>query len=102
LGTGLIVWLLGVAICLSFNRWRDYRLFGLKLFEFLDFITSCLMMPLSGLAIAVFVGWAMRYASVADEMRLAEPGFTAWYRVVRYFSPLAIALVFLHVLGVFG
>jgi NSS family neurotransmitter:Na+ symporter len=44
----------------------------------------------------------MRYTSVADEMRLSGAGFTAWYGVVRYFSPLAIVLVFLHVLGLFG
>lgn len=101
-GTGLAVWLLGVGVSLSFNLWSGHTLFGLNLFELLDFMTSRIMMPLSGLAIALFVGWAMTRERVLDEMNLAAAPFNAWYRVLRYLAPLAILLVFLHVLGWLG
>jgi NSS family neurotransmitter:Na+ symporter len=101
-GTWLVVWTLGLGVCLSFNRWADYRLFGLNLFDGLDFLTSRIMMPLSGLAIAVFVGWAMRRAAVEEEIRLKGRAFFAWYQVLRYLVPLAITLVFFHVLGWLG
>jgi NSS family neurotransmitter:Na+ symporter len=100
--TGFGVWLLGLGVCLSFNHWSGYTLFGLNLFELLDFLTSRIMMPLSGLAIALFVGSSMTRARVMDEMQLPEAGFNLWYRVLRYLAPLGILLVFLHVLGWLG
>ncbi|MCX8145496.1 MAG: sodium-dependent transporter [Azovibrio sp.] len=98
-GTGFGVWLLGLGVCLSFNDWAAYTLFGLNLFELLDFLTSRIMMPLSGLAIALFVGWSMRRARVMEEMQLPEAPFNLWYRALRYLAPVGILLVFLHVLG---
>jgi NSS family neurotransmitter:Na+ symporter len=96
--TGLAVWLMGVAVCLSFNIWKSHTLFGLSLFDALDFITSRVMMPLSGLAIAIYVGWRMGTKIVSAEMRLQERAFTLWFRVLRYIVPVGIALVFCHVL----
>jgi len=98
-GTGLAVWWLGIGVCLSFNRWSGHTLFGLNLFELLDFMTSRIMMPLSGLAIAIFVGWIMTRAQVLDEMQLSGLPFKAWYLVLRYLAPLGILLVFAHALG---
>ncbi|MDR3055689.1 MAG: sodium-dependent transporter [Zoogloeaceae bacterium] len=93
--TGLAVWLLGLASCLSFNEWNHYRFFGLNLFDALDYLTSRIMMPLSGLTIAIFVGWAMGRAAVADELRLKSRAFTLWFNVLRYIVPVGISLVFL-------
>jgi NSS family neurotransmitter:Na+ symporter len=98
-GTGFVVWLLGLGVCLSFNHWAEYTLFGFNLFDGLDFLTSRIMMPLSGLAIAIFVGWAMKRANVQDEIHLQSKAFIAWYQVLRYLVPLAITLIFFHVLG---
>jgi NSS family neurotransmitter:Na+ symporter len=98
-GTGLVVWLLGLGVCLSFNRWAGHTLFGLNLFELLDFLTSRIMMPLSGLAIALFVGWAMRREVVAEEMQLSPRLFACWLATVRYLAPVAIILVFCDALG---
>lgn len=93
-GTGLVVWLLGLASCLSFNQWDSYRFFGLNLFDALDFLTSRIMMPLSGLAIAIFVAWAMGKRAVADELRLQSRAFGLWFNVLRYLVPIGITLVF--------
>jgi NSS family neurotransmitter:Na+ symporter len=101
-GVGLVVWIGGVAICLSFNRWGDWKLFGLNLFEQVDYLTSRIMMPLSGLAIALFVGWVMKQPAARDEIRLSGVRFQTWYTVLRYITPVAIVLVFLHALGAIG
>ncbi|MDR2688383.1 MAG: sodium-dependent transporter [Azoarcus sp.] len=97
-GTGLIVWLLGVGVCLSFNLWSAYKLFDLDLFGVLDFLTSRIMMPLSGMAIAIYAGWKMGLPLVREEMRLEAPMFSLWFWVLRYIVPTGIVLVFCHVL----
>ncbi|MDR1662049.1 MAG: sodium-dependent transporter [Azoarcus sp.] len=93
------VWLMGVAICLSFNRWSDFTIFGRSLFDALDQFTACVMMPLSGLAIAVYVGWMLGRAIATDEIRLKGRMFALWFNVLRYVVPVGIALVFFHSLG---
>lgn len=46
---------LGVASSLSLGIWSEYTLFGLGCFDFLDFLTAKIMLPLGGLLVAVFV-----------------------------------------------
>jgi NSS family neurotransmitter:Na+ symporter len=94
--TGFAVWLLGVAVCLSFNDWSNWTLFDLNLFNQLDFLTNRIIMPLSGLAIALFVGWVMTRKNTQDEIRLSPRYFQLWRQVLRYVTVLAIVLVFVY------
>ena len=79
-----------------------FTLFGLGLFDFLDTLTTKIMMPLAGLLIALFAGWTMKRAHVYDEIGMGSRVFVLWYNVVRYLSPVAIVIIFLNVVGVIG
>ena len=73
---------------------------GFNFFEFMDFLTSSVMLPLTGLFIALFVGWLMRPDTVRRELEdETHAVFSAWRWVVRYLSPFAVLVVF--VLGVY-
>jgi NSS family neurotransmitter:Na+ symporter len=100
--TGVPVWLLGLAVCLSFNHWSGYSVFGRNLFNALDQLATNVMMPLSGLAIAIYVGWRMGRVLVRDEVNLEGRAFPLWFTVLRYIVPVGIVLVFFHKLGVFS
>ncbi|MGB1093003.1 MAG: sodium-dependent transporter, partial [Oceanobacter sp.] len=82
---------------LSFNEWAEFTIFGRTLFDNLDFLTTNILLPLGGILIALFVGWFMRRESIDAEMRL-KPAWLAsgWLFVLRYVSPLAVAVVFLN------
>ena len=99
---GFVVWLLGVAVALSFNDWSAFMIFGLGIFDLLDTITTKFMMPLAGLLIALFVGWVMKRAAVAEEIAMSPGYFGLWFKVLRYVVPVAIVLIFLNVIGVIG
>ncbi len=96
---GGAVWLLGCAAALSFNHWQAFRLFGLGLFDFLDYLTSNIMLPLGGLLMVVFAGWVMRRSSAAEELQLGAGWFGLWRLVVRYVAPVAITLIVLSLTG---
>jgi NSS family neurotransmitter:Na+ symporter len=98
-GVGVPVWLLGLAVCLSFNRWSDFTLLDLNLFDALDRLATNVMMPLSGLAIAIYVGWMMGRPLVSDEINLQGRAFPLWFNALRYIVPVGIALVFFDNLG---
>jgi len=94
-------WLLGIGTVLSFNEWSEFTVFGKTFFDTLDFLTANILLPLGGILIAIFVGWFMRQDVIRDEARVQNPAvFSMWHFMLRYVSPLAVAVIFLHGLGV--
>lgn len=95
---GLICWLGGLATVLSFNRWAEWHPLGFvpglgsaTIFDLLDQLTSNLMLPLGGFALAVFTGWALPARLLGEELQ-AGPGTTAVLRfLLRYVVPVGIA-----------
>lgn len=102
---GLVCWILGLGTVLSFNHWESARLFGkFNFFEFADFLTASIMLPLGGLLMAIFVGHFMSRKRIEDEVQMsAGVLFNMWYRVLRWISPLAIGVIFaIGIARVFG
>jgi neurotransmitter:Na+ symporter, NSS family len=93
-------WVVGIATVLSFNLWAGWFplsfLPGLgraTAFDVLDHLTSNLLLPIGGLALAIFGGWVMPATFLADELALG-PRTTRLLRVVlRYAATPAIAAV---------
>ncbi|PCK08744.1 MAG: sodium-dependent transporter [Alteromonadaceae bacterium] len=85
---GLLAWCGGVA-----------SIYSSEVFNFFDFITSQVMLPLGGLLIALFVGWKMRPSIIEQEMD-AEGHLLLdiWLFVLRYVSPVLVAVVFITAL----
>ena len=119
---GILVWLLGIAsifsatgttlrdILLVMLNWVGLETIGLKqqffsltFFEVLDFATANIMLPISGVLIAIFVGWVMHRESVRAEISVRHGDLcTLWMTLLRYVSPLAVFVVFLSVIGFLG
>lgn len=88
-------WLLGLGSVLSFNIWSDIKMAGFTFFDFLDFLTANIMLPLSGLLIALFVGYVMKRELVDFEMQGTAPMvMKLWRATLRYIAPVAISAVF--------
>ncbi len=99
---GLMVtfcWLLGLMTVFSFNLWSEgtltHRWFNRTPFDVLEFITNILM-PLGGLLIALFAGWALTRDEVLKEMATNDTWFQVWQFLVRFVAPTAVAFVFLR------
>ena len=100
---GLAIWLVGIGTVLSFNSWAEFHplafipFFESKtVFDLLDFLVSNLMMPLGGLAIALFAGWAMKRQGLDSEIGLKGAAYSAFMFVLRFLTPAGIAVVFLY------
>lgn len=93
-------WVLGLGSVLSFNIGSDIKLAGFTFFDFLDFLTANIMLPLSGLLIAIFVGYVMKREFVDDQMQGTTPMMMAlWQVTLRYVAPVSITAVF--VMGIY-
>lgn len=85
--------------------WSNLQLFGHNLFELSDTLVTTLMMPLSALAMSLFVGWFMPFKD-KDLVPYSQKRYKQWLRpffvfTLRWIVPIAIVLVFLNGLGVF-
>jgi NSS family neurotransmitter:Na+ symporter len=98
---GALAWVLGLGTVLSFNEWAGHQLFDRTFFELIDFLTSNIMLPLGGMFIALFAGWVLPRGISSGELDGDDRIYRAWRILVRYVSPTAVFLVFLHLLGVF-
>jgi len=101
---GFLVWLGGLVTVMSFNDWAfSFNFGGIEktdgMFDVLDILTSVFMLPLGGLAIAWFTGWIMKRAHTAEELNLKPFSYKVWYVLIRYVSPIAVIVLFLHSLG---
>ena len=94
---------LGVASSLSLGIWSKYTLFGLGCFDFLDFLTAKIMLPLGGLLVAVFVAWYLKRSVSYDEVTnyglQKAPYFPVYMFILKYIAPVAIAMIFINELG---
>lgn len=74
-------------------------------FDFVDFVASNWLLPLSGLGIAIFYAWRVgthaREQAFRCGTRFAKV-YWSWVWLLRYFVPPAVAAVFLHATGVIG
>ncbi|CBV41001.2 sodium-dependent transporter [Halomonas elongata] len=92
-------WALGLLSVFSFNVWAEHspfhELLGLSAFGLLELLTH-IFMPLGGLMISLFAGWALTHGEVMKELRTSEGWFQTWRFLVRFVSPAAVAFVFLQ------
>ncbi len=104
-GVGLI---LMIPSLLSFNLWSGYfpldgvPIFkGKTIFDLIDYFTANILLPLSGLLIAIFVAWRMKREHTQDELGLGDGlVYRSWRFLMRYIVPLSIVAVFLNVVGI--
>jgi NSS family neurotransmitter:Na+ symporter len=101
LSSGLAVWLTGILTALSFNEWSDIELLDKSIFEFIEYLTSNIMLPLGGILIAVFTGWVVKQSLLSEESKMSASIFMIWINLVKFLVPVAIFLVMLSVIGIF-
>lgn len=103
---GGLIWLLGLGTLLSFNHWPfSFEFAGETwtngFFDILVILTANVILPLTGIALVLFVGWVMSRTVLMEELDMwSGVGFHLWYFLVRYVTPAAIFLIFLQAIGV--
>ncbi len=99
--TILAIAALGAPATLSQGIGAAWKIFGLNPFDLFDFLSSNILLPLGGILICLFVGWV--YGLPQLDKQLSNDGalnnralIRMVFFLVRFVTPLSIALVLLH------
>lgn len=104
--TLLALVVIGAGCALSQSTLADFTPGGRNLFDWADFVSSNLLLPLGGIFIALFVGWvwgAGHFSQALSNRGSLPNGALARviFFILRWVSPLLILAVMLRGLGVF-
>ncbi len=96
---GVVIALVGIPCTLSFNLLSDFTLLGKTVFDLFDYFASNIALPVGGIGIAIFVGWALTHAEKREELpEVPMPLFRVWHLLIRYVVPVAVAGVLVALL----
>ncbi len=94
---------MGALCSLSLGKWDFLTICGKSMFDFFDFFTGQIMLPVGGFLTCLLVGWYLPRKVVRDEYTNDDTLRGKFFRVyifcIRYICPICILLIFLHQLG---
>lgn len=92
--SGAVVWFLGIATVLSFNILAEFKFLKGTLFDNVEYLSSNILLPLSGLSITIFAGWVMARISSCEELDAGPGGiYKCWHFLARFVAPTAVILI---------
>ena len=99
--------IIGAFCSLSLGAVDGLVVFGKSLFDWFDFITGQIFLPIVGFLTCIFIGWFVPHHIVKEEFtnsgELKSQSYVRLFHIfiflVKYVCPLAILLIFLHQLG---
>ena len=93
---GVFTWTLGIFTVLSFNELSSFKVFGMTIFDNIDYLTSKIMLPLGGLLMALFAGFIMKRAIVISELNSNIILANIWFILLKIFSPILLIIIFVN------
>jgi Na+-dependent transporters of the SNF family len=93
---GVFTWTLGILTVLSFNELSSFKVFGMTIFDNIDYLTSKIMLPLGGLLMALFAGFIMKRAIVISELNSKTILANIWFILLKIFSPILLIIIFVN------
>lgn len=100
---GLFFYLIGIIALLSnIDGFKEALTWGDKnFFDWVDYFTAAIMLPLGGLIMALFVGFAIEKQRVEAVLKpQLGKSFELWYFSLRYITPVAMFIVMLSLMGI--
>ncbi len=89
----------GTLSSLSQGVLSDIHIFGLNFFDFFDYVSSNILMPIGGLLVVLFVGWRLDKAIFLEELsNSGKLSYTLSFLnlirfIVKFLAPVVIAII---------
>ena len=108
LGAGALALAMGIVVCLGYNAF--YFELALpngsvgQVLDVMDYISNYVLMPIVAIATCILVGWVIKPKAIIEEVTLGGLHFgreKLYVVMVKFITPVMLALLFLQSLGLF-
>lgn len=96
------IFIVGFPTILAHGPWADITIMGRNFFDFADFLSGNILMPLGAIALSLFTAFAWKFEGFKEDANVGAEG----YRVMNWWKPLVmfiipIVLIIIFIRGVF-
>lgn len=98
----ILITILSIPTILSHGIWSDISVFGMNFFDFADFLSGNILMPLGAITISLYVIFKWKFENFQTEANLNTGAFRVWdsWKILVYLV-VPISLIIIFVTGVF-
>ena len=110
LAVSLVTLIMGTIVCLGYNVLYFEAILpntpagkNAQILDILDYISNYVLMPVVSIATCIFIGWVVKPKTIIDEVRRNGEAFgreKLYVVMVKYITPVLLALLLLQALGV--
>ncbi|MEQ9641051.1 MAG: sodium-dependent transporter [Alphaproteobacteria bacterium] len=91
---GMAIFVVGLPSALSYGLLREVQLGGKAILDAIDAAVSSILLPMGGLLVAAFVGWALRRGDALRDAGIDDGAVgSIWLWLLRIGAPAAIAVI---------
>ncbi|MBD8036897.1 sodium-dependent transporter [Solibacillus sp. A46] len=91
-----IIFIVGIPSALSFGILSDVSIFDRSIFDFVDYVTSAILMPIGALLTSIFAGYHYSKKISREEIQASPILYNVWLFIVRYLAPISIVAIFIN------
>lgn len=87
-----------IPVVFSFSE-NPVQLFGMTVFSFLDYLTNTIMLPLSGLLIAIFGAYVIGFEKLKEHLNMGAENIEIgnyWKYIIQWIIPIALMIILLN------
>ncbi len=98
----IIVIAFAVLCALSFGLISGWKIFGKSIFDFMDYISSNILMAVGAMLVSIFAGWKISEKDFFDELtsagkyKIPRPVLKTIRLFVRYVAPIVVAIIIIN------
>lgn len=97
-----LIFIVGFPTIMAKGAWKDVMIFGKNFFDFADFFSGNILMPLGAIALSLYTAYKWKFEVFAEEANVGAGAFRVtklWKPLVLYLIPVALIIIFVR--GVF-
>lgn len=102
---GLEILVVGIPCSLGFGVWDFIQPLGMSIFDFCDFISNKIMMPVAGFCTCIFIVKVVGFSKISEEIKLSSKfkREKAYRFCIQYLAPVCLVIILVSsVMDTFG
>lgn len=99
----IAIFIVGLLTIFGLNVLSEVKLIGKNLFDFADYLSGNIMMPLGAISLILYTLFVWKFENFKEDVNMGATGFKIgnFWKYVAYILPIVLIIIFITGLGIF-